>query len=324
MARPRVFISSTFYDLRQIREDIDRFVKDLGYDPVRHEMGGIAYGSKEAPEKYAFKEVGLCDILVCIIGNRYGTEARGGSGNSITQAELKHALEKGIQVFIFIEQAVHSEYQTYQINKETKEFRYRHVDDRRIYEFLDLIYALPANNPIASFNTSRDITDYLREQWAGLFQRFLASQSRIEEINVLSQMKSVSTTLSQLVELVSSQVKDKDDKLQNILSVNHPVFRRFAELTKTPYRVYFQTLAEVNVWLSVRSFKAVGKDHLDPDSVLEWVDSEKKKYIKLTHSLFKEGVLIQMSEAEFKQNWLTIHDCNDEQRDNGEDDEPPF
>ena len=47
MARPRVFISSTFYDLKQVRSDLERFVKDMGYDPVRHERGHIPYGSKE-------------------------------------------------------------------------------------------------------------------------------------------------------------------------------------------------------------------------------------------------------------------------------------
>ena len=29
MAKPRVFISSTFYDLHQIREELDRFVLDM-------------------------------------------------------------------------------------------------------------------------------------------------------------------------------------------------------------------------------------------------------------------------------------------------------
>jgi lysophospholipid acyltransferase (LPLAT)-like uncharacterized protein len=37
MAKPRVFISSTFFDLRQIREELE----EMGYDPVRHETGAI-------------------------------------------------------------------------------------------------------------------------------------------------------------------------------------------------------------------------------------------------------------------------------------------
>lgn len=44
MAKPRIFISSTFYDLKQIRTDLDNFIKGMGYDVVRNEQGNIPYG----------------------------------------------------------------------------------------------------------------------------------------------------------------------------------------------------------------------------------------------------------------------------------------
>ena len=37
MAKPRIFISSTFYDLRQIRSEIDLFIETLGYEAIRNE-----------------------------------------------------------------------------------------------------------------------------------------------------------------------------------------------------------------------------------------------------------------------------------------------
>ena len=52
MARPRVFISSTFYYLKQVRSDLELFVKEMGYDAVLHERGAIPYGSKEKLEEY--------------------------------------------------------------------------------------------------------------------------------------------------------------------------------------------------------------------------------------------------------------------------------
>ena len=69
MARPKVFISSTFYDLKQIRNDLDVFIKDMGYDPVLNERGNIPYGSTEKLEDYCYKEIDQVDILVSIIGN---------------------------------------------------------------------------------------------------------------------------------------------------------------------------------------------------------------------------------------------------------------
>jgi hypothetical protein len=44
MAKPRVFISSTFYDLRQLREDLDDFIRSMGYEAVRNEEGNIPFG----------------------------------------------------------------------------------------------------------------------------------------------------------------------------------------------------------------------------------------------------------------------------------------
>ena len=48
MARPRIFISSTFYDLKQIRAELDMFIESLGYEPIRNEEGDIPYGKDEA------------------------------------------------------------------------------------------------------------------------------------------------------------------------------------------------------------------------------------------------------------------------------------
>ena len=92
MAKPRVFISSTFYDLRHVREDVERFVLELGYEAVRHETGGIAYGKDEPPEEYAYREVELCDIIVAIIGGRFGSQSQQDERHSISQRELARAV----------------------------------------------------------------------------------------------------------------------------------------------------------------------------------------------------------------------------------------
>ena len=152
MAKPRVFVSSTFYDLRQVREGLDRFISGLGYEAVLHETGNVAYGKDSPPETYVHREIQLCDILICIIGGRYGAESQEQPGSSITQLELHTAIENLVQVFIFIEQQVYSEYNTYLINKATENIKYSFVDDHRIYEFIELIHNLPKNNPIGALS----------------------------------------------------------------------------------------------------------------------------------------------------------------------------
>ena len=63
MAKPKIFISSTFYDLKQIRSDLDNFIESLGYEAVRNEEGEIPYGRENALEDYCYKEIKNVDIL---------------------------------------------------------------------------------------------------------------------------------------------------------------------------------------------------------------------------------------------------------------------
>ena len=197
----------------------------MGYEAVLHEAGGEAYGKDEPPEGYLHREIEMCDILICVIGGRYGTESQSQPGSSITQQELHTALRNQVQVFIFVEQAVHTEYNTYSINKDTPDIKYSSVDDPRVYEFLESVNKLPRNNPITPFQTATDIVDFLKNQWAGLFQRFLQDQKRFEEIRSLEEMKAMTGTLEQLVRFLTEERKGKDDAIQHILLANHPIFQ---------------------------------------------------------------------------------------------------
>ena len=311
MAKPRVFVSSTFYDLRQVREDLDRFISGMGYEAVLHESGDIAYGKDSPPEGYVHREIEMCDILICVIGGRYGTESQQQPGSSITQTELRTALEDQVQVFVFVEQAVYSEYGTYSINKETSDIKYRFVDDSRVYEFIESVHKLPRNNPITPFQTASDIIEFLRSQWAGLFQRFLQDQERLQEIRALEEMKSVAGTLEQLVKFFTAERKDKDDAIQHILLANHPVFHRFAELTETKYRVFFTSEDELNPWLQARRWDVVPEKEYDEGSYREWEKRESTQYIRLTEPIFDgEGKLKVYTEDSWKDSWLQLLDTD--------------
>ena len=312
MAKPRVFVSSTFYDLRQVREDLDRFISGLGYEAVLHETGDIAYGKDRPPEGYVDREIKMCDILICVIGGRYGTESQEKPGSSITQKELSIAIENQVQVFVFIEQAVHSEYNTYSINKKTAGIKYQFVDDPRVYEFIESVYSLPRNNPIAPFRTASDIIEFLRSQWAGLFQRFLQDQKRLEENRALDEMKSMTRTLEQLVRFLTEERRDKDDAIQQILLTNHPVFHRFREITRTTYRVFFTNEKELNHWLKARRWDPVSHDQYDEDSHREWINNESHRYIVLTEPIFdEEGRLKVYGEDTWNDEWLKLQDIDD-------------
>ena len=101
MAAPRVFISSTYYDLRHVREDIGKFISQMGYEPVMHDRGGVTYTQSETLEKSCYDELSTCDIVICIIGNKYGTKSES-SDLSITMEELKAAIKDRKKIYIYI------------------------------------------------------------------------------------------------------------------------------------------------------------------------------------------------------------------------------
>jgi hypothetical protein len=43
MAKPRVLVSSTYYDLRHIRNSLESFIEGIGYEAVLFESGDIAF-----------------------------------------------------------------------------------------------------------------------------------------------------------------------------------------------------------------------------------------------------------------------------------------
>ncbi|NWC00821.1 DUF4062 domain-containing protein [Pseudomonas gingeri] len=313
MAKPRIFVSSTYFDLKNIRADLERFIKSQGYDPILNERGHIPYGNKEKLEEYCYKEIQLTDILISVIGGRFGSQSKS-EPHSISNTELKVAIELGKQVYIFIDKSVHNEFRTYERNKENKEISYASVDDTRIFSFIEEIQALPINNPIANFETTSDIMEYLKEQWAGLFQRLLAENSKQKEITALNEIKSTAKTLNQLVSFLVEERKNGDQAFKEILLTNHPAFNAIKTLLNIPYRVFFSNFSELSELLVARSFLVVAENAWDGEDFAEWLNTTTTpgKLIKVRNSIFDtDGKLKILTPDQWKNSLITISEHTD-------------
>ena len=325
MAKPRIFISSTYYDLKSVRNDLDRFIKSLGYEPIRHESGHIAYGKDDKPEAFAYKEIEYSDILVCIVGGRYGTTSQDGT-YSITQKELKTALNQGKQVYIFVEDSVYHEHSHYMANKDLPGVRYTAVDNVAVHRFLEEIYALPKGNPIFKFSVSSDITSMLSEQWAGLFQRLLIESSSKSQMIILDELQRSLQTVGQLVQFLTDQKETGDQAIQEILFANHPLFGAIKDRINNPYRVYFTTLEELDTWLrTAKAYTKVSEEALDSTYDYEWIKDIQGKpestILYVSKSLFKEsGELKPMRPGEWDDKLLRIRRISNQKI----EDEIPF
>lgn len=213
MARLRIFISSTCYDLGILRGELRPFVQTMGYDPIMSENSDILYDHRLHTHHSCVKEVISCDMLVLIIGARFGGEAipsvfadidieavkasstrtsllEGQHKFSITQMEVLKAVESSVPVYAFVDDRVLHDHLVYEKNKHNADVMsqlqfpsiQRNDTARYIFEFINFLTHQNVNNSITSFTRLQDIREHLGSQWSQLFQRLLyESRSTAQE-----------------------------------------------------------------------------------------------------------------------------------------------
>lgn len=226
MARPRVFVSSTYYDLKHIRSSLDAFIESLGYESVLSEKGDIAYSPDAPLDESCYRDAEGADIFVLIIGGRYGSEASNEERedsedfferyDSITKKEFRAAIENDVPTYILVDSAVYAEYRTFQKNRKNEKIAYAHVDSANIFHLLDEVLALRRNNPVQSFERSAEIESWLREQWSGLFKDFLSKHSQQQQLTTLSskveELGEVNRTLRRYIEAIITKLSPDESE----------------------------------------------------------------------------------------------------------------
>ena len=226
MAKPRIFVSSTYYDLKHLRSSLDNFIEVLGFEPILSEKGNIAYTPDAPLDESCYREVGTADVFVLIVGGRYGSEVSGRDKklshqfferyDSITKGEFEAATKRDIPVYVLIESSVYSEYQTFIRNKGNETITYAHVDSVNIFHLIEDILARPRNNPVHTFDRFADIEAWLREQWSGLFRELLNRMSSQQQLATLSAqvevLQEVNTTLKRYLEAVMTKISPRESE----------------------------------------------------------------------------------------------------------------
>lgn len=315
MAKPKIFISSTFYDLKHVRNDLDKFIKDIGYDTIRNETGSIPYNKDISPEEGCYKEIENADIVVSIIGGRFGSISND-KEMSVCQRELKKAITDEKQVFIFIDKAVYAEYKIYDKNKDQRDIieklRFNAADNFKIFEHIEALEKLDKNNAITTFDSSNEIIGYLKEQFAGLFQRFLQQQKKIKEVSLIDQLSDTATSLQRMVDYFST-VNEKvneshSETVTELLLSNHPAMNAIKKLLGLKIRVFFLSRNELSNFLELFSFQIQYLvDETDGTHHEYWMRIGKNgiTHIKISDILFDDdGKLKPMRQEEWKEEYI--------------------
>jgi len=158
---PTVFVSSTFYDLKQIREDIRDFLQNnYNFDVMLSEFDSFPVDPCIGTFENCLKNVDDCaDIFILIVGDRYGTVTE--KGKSITNYEYLHAKAKGIPIYIFVSKKIFNNLPLWRKNKKADFSSV--VENPQIFEFVSEIYD-QNHQWVYTFDSVRDITATLKNQ----------------------------------------------------------------------------------------------------------------------------------------------------------------
>ena len=195
-------------------------------------------------------------------------------------------------------------------NKEVSGIRYVAADDERIFRFIEEMQSLPRNNQIIEFRQAEEISIHLREQWAGLFQRFLQEQEQLPDRRAADDLHAALKTVNQLVTFLTNERREQGSTINEILLANHPMFTRLRAVANIPYPIIFRTNEEMNSLLNARKWKPVMQENWDSPDYSEWIKSEPghglSDLLKVSTQVFEDGKLKIYTIDEWNDEWVAL------------------
>lgn len=233
--KPRVFVSSTYYDLKHIRESINRFIRRFGFEPVLFEDGNVHFEHGKELDSSCYKEVHNCHMMVLIIGGRYGSSSSESNQKevieeyeknyiSVTRNEFRTAVKENIPIFIFIDKNVHAEYYTYSKNRDffkkedyNTQFEFAHVDNRNIFDFIDEV----KSNAIKTFERFEEIEKYLLNQWSAMFYSHLLElknkNKNQEVLYSVNELQSITEKMNEMIDSIGKNILKDSGQYEDVV-----------------------------------------------------------------------------------------------------------
>ncbi len=242
--KPHVFISSTYYDLKYVRESLEKLLLNLNFEPVLFEANKVTFEHGKPLDISCFNEVKTCHIMILIIGGRYGSiisdqdsehekEIYDKEYTSITKKEYETALKENIPTFIFIDKNVYGEYNTYKINREfyndpvkSKGFKFANIDSLNVFKFIDLV----STKAIKAFERIEEIEFYLKDQISGMFYLYLESlkskDKQNEIFDAVVELRNLTTNMNSMINEVGRKIIEPE-KYEEIIDEQFDILLNF-------------------------------------------------------------------------------------------------
>ena len=163
-SKATLFVSSTCYDLSQVRADLRDFAESIGMEPILSEFDSFPVNPNQNTLCNCLEAVKTrTDIFVLVVGGRYGSITD--AGKSITNLEYFEAKAKGIPKYVFVKEDVLTLLPIWKTNPDADYSSA--VDNPSLFEFIsDLrdsgdVWVFPFSNAQSIITTLRKQLSYL-------------------------------------------------------------------------------------------------------------------------------------------------------------------
>lgn len=269
--KPTVFISSTCYDLSNIRSQLkDMLEKEIGLEALLSEYPSFPINPTIGTVDNCLRNVKeRADIFVLIIGKRYGNTTD--NGRSITNLEYLSAKELNIPIYVFVHKDVMDNLYFWKKDKD-KDFS-SIVENVKVFDFVEEVRDID-KKWIQEYESENEILNYLKLQLMYLFNDSIRKRQEIIESNISQKVLENSSSIA--LNIILEKPRGWEYKfffqiLKEKIDLNEDAKRDFE------YKVYIEKNTELD----------------SIEDVIEWVIYKVDKfsdYITSLEYLMNEGI----------------------------------
>lgn len=265
---PTVFVSSTCYDLSEIRDRLKSFIEDYGFDPLLSEFNSFPVNPLQNTIVNCRRNIDeRADILVLIVGSRYGSTDE--AGTSITNIEYVQARAKGIPIYVFISRSI---LEVLPVWKENPNATFSSVDSPKLFEFVDSLRNIDGLWTYP-FDKADDIIGTLRKQWAYLFLDALQLWMKARDPSLKGLLRDLTGEALRLV----------------IERPDYWEYRLYIEVLERRLSTLADTKRDRELGLSF------GKhEHVEAENIFSWLPSQHQEIMQkigMVNALFRADVI---------------------------------
>jgi len=182
----RVFLSSTVFDLIDVRAELDVLLRELGVSPVLSDDKLSFFDTTFDANSIetCLLNVEACDAVIVVLDQRYGPRLKkyGFDDVSATHLEYRHARKHSKPIYFYVRDRLEADYNIAHRNKTEPGLKFSWVKDTGLFEFLLEHRKLQSdddtNNWFSLFTNSTDLKAAVRRH----FEPVIKPQVLIEAI----------------------------------------------------------------------------------------------------------------------------------------------